>query len=729
MRTSATLIVVGLLISGQALAQDEANPVTPWLQSVDVPVDVDSGFVSAQGPGEQLVFTTEIFSEGASWLRLRFDEAFLSGLPGTPNASYLMITSHLDGAVQYLNAEHVKQWQNTSAYFNGDRVTVDLIAFEGTGENRLVMTSVIAGVGPVQPETICGPTDDRILSDDKANARALPIGCTAWIFDDCQHCLLTAGHCQGGANVIQFNVPLSNGEGGLNHPPPEDQYARDPSSTQGNGGQGVGSDWAYFGCFPNANTGLTPYEAQQESYTLADVQPPVQGQDIRITGYGSGGQLPEWNQVQKTHAGPFVTSNGSTVQYQADTTGGNSGSPVIDDSTGLAIGIHTHGGCNVGGGANSGTGISHGGLIAALLDPQGVCECPGLTFEFPGGLPDVIDPAGGTVLTVQVVGDEVIVPEPGSGVFHYDIGDGFVSVPMDEIGEALYEAVFPAVDCFTSVAFYVSAMDTEGELYTSPGDAPDVTHLTISATETQTVLFDDLEQDGDWTVGSPEDTATTGIWERGNPVGTEAQPENDHTEGGTDCYFTGQGVVGGGIGDNDVDNGFTTLTSPAFDLSGADAVTMSYWRWYDNDKGNAPNTNVFVIDISDDGGDTWTNLETIGPSGPGTFGGWIEHEFNVGDFVALTDSVMLRFIAEDDPADGQGSIVEAAIDDLEIVDVICESSCPADFNGDGELSILDFVAFQIAFVNGEDAADFNGDGELSILDFVSFQEAFVQGCP
>ena len=55
--------------------------------------------------------------------------------------------------------------------------------------------------------------------------------------------------------------------------------------------------------------------------------------------------------------------------------------------------------------------------------------------------------------------------------------------------------------------------------------------------------------------------------------------------------------------------------------------------------------------------------------------------------------------------------------------------CIADFNGDGELSILDFVAFQAAFVGGDDAADCDGDGALSVLDFVCFQQAFVAGCP
>ena len=157
-------------------------------------------------------------------------------------------------------------------------------------------------------------------------------------------------------------------------------------------------------------------------------------------------------------------------------------------------------------------------------------------------------------------------------------------------------------------------------------------------------------------------------------------------------------------------------------------ATISYWRWYSNDAGNAPNTNIFLIDISDDGGNSWVNVETIGPGGPETSGGWLQHAFNVGDFVDLTDSVQLRFIAEDDPTDGEGSIVEAAIDDLVIEELLCEDSCAVDFNGDGSLDILDFVAFQTAFQAGDDAADFNGDGLLNILDFVDFQIAFQAGC-
>jgi len=56
------------------------------------------------------------------------------------------------------------------------------------------------------------------------------------------------------------------------------------------------------------------------------------------------------------------------------------------------------------------------------------------------------------------------------------------------------------------------------------------------------------------------------------------------------------------------------------------------------------------------------------------------------------------------------------------------NACEADVNGDGELNILDFIAFQALFEAGDDAADANGDGDLNILDFTAFQALFEAGC-
>ncbi|MCW5757427.1 MAG: hypothetical protein KIT54_09345 [Phycisphaeraceae bacterium] len=55
--------------------------------------------------------------------------------------------------------------------------------------------------------------------------------------------------------------------------------------------------------------------------------------------------------------------------------------------------------------------------------------------------------------------------------------------------------------------------------------------------------------------------------------------------------------------------------------------------------------------------------------------------------------------------------------------------CPPDLNGDGSLTIFDFLEFQNLFAAGDMRADFDGDGTLTIFDFLAFQNAFAIGCP
>ncbi len=177
-----------------------------------------------------------------------------------------------------------------------------------------------------------------------------------------------------------------------------------------------------------------------------------------------------------------------------------------------------------------------------------------------------------------------------------------------------------------------------------------------------------------WSVVAPDD-ASTGNWTRVNPNGTEAQPENDHTPGGgnTDCWVTGQGSNGGSVGENDVDGGTTTLRSPSFDLSSTEGASVRYWRWYSNVAGNAPNADVFEVDLSNDDGNNWTPAEVVGPAGPGTSGGWIEAAIDVESVLPVTSQMRVRFRASDL---GDGSIVEAAIDDFSI-SYLADGDCPA----------------------------------------------------
>ncbi len=54
--------------------------------------------------------------------------------------------------------------------------------------------------------------------------------------------------------------------------------------------------------------------------------------------------------------------------------------------------------------------------------------------------------------------------------------------------------------------------------------------------------------------------------------------------------------------------------------------------------------------------------------------------------------------------------------------------CPADFNGDGHLNVLDFISFLNAYASGDPRGDFNGDGQRNALDFIAFLNAFAVGC-
>lgn len=347
-------IVCSVLVAVPSSAQNHV------LEQRVMPHYLSSGSLSNPGADAAVVFSAVVEEPGAEWLRLSFRHVEL-GLD-----SHLRLTGLEDGAEQHLYPIHLEQWKNTSAYFNGSRVLVELVAGPGTTGNLVEIGELYAGVVPTTPYTQCGPTDDRVPSNLPERGRLLNIGCTAWMYSD-QSCFASAGHCvasSGLLNVVQFNVPPSNPNGSLNHPGPEDQYAVDTSEVPfTNGGQG--NDWGMFRVFPNSETGLLPYEVQGSFLELAKINPSVDI-DVNVVGYGvdSG----ERNQVQQISFGPVVQSSQTSLRYRADTQGGNSGSGVVSELTGEAVAIHTHGGCTSSGGSNAGTSVTHPGFQAALAD-------------------------------------------------------------------------------------------------------------------------------------------------------------------------------------------------------------------------------------------------------------------------------------------------------------------------------------------------------------------------
>ena len=166
-----------------------------------------------------------------------------------------------------------------------------------------------------------------------------------------------------------------------------------------------------------------------------------------------------------------------------------------------------------------------------------------------------------------------------------------------------------------------------------------------------------------------------------------------------------------------MDGGTTTLTSPTMDASGGDVV-LSYYRWFSNSTGPGPQTDAFTVEISDDDGGSWANLETVGPSGPGIHGGWFLKTFNLDDITGFTPNAQfrIRFTAEDV---GLVSIVEAGVDGVGLSRLFCTDPCP-DTDGDDVVGIADLLDVLGSWGACPGcAADFNCDGVVGIEDLLA----------
>jgi V8-like Glu-specific endopeptidase len=363
-----------------SLAPSARAQIAPIPSTLEHP-HLDSGALDGPvaGADEAVVFTQLVSSPYASWVRLVFGaETRLAG------SSRLRLTALRDGGIQFHRAESLAEWSRSSCFFNGGEVVVELLAARGTSGNRVALESLEVGAPNYAPESICGPTDDRVRSFLLSQGR-LSVGCTGWLIGRANNGLdaaLTAGHCVASSTnqILELNVPLSTSGGSVVRAAPNDQYPFNVWNNSSLNG-GVGADYAVATVGRNSNTNLLPTQANGNAfYVLGTV--PSSGQ-IRITGYGSSstGTL---NLVQKTHVGPYSNRTATAISYATDTTGGNSGSPIVNEANGQAVGIHTHGGCSSGGGANNGTRIDRSDLATAI---RNLTRVAGSTSTFGAGCP------------------------------------------------------------------------------------------------------------------------------------------------------------------------------------------------------------------------------------------------------------------------------------------------------------------------------------------------------
>lgn len=322
---------------------------------------VDSKWIDNRASRERVVFQYVVRFRSSSWLRLFFDQTNL------PIGSYLRLTSLRDNDVQILDGRGIIDYGYASCYLNGEAIRVELVAGPNSLANRVLIVAVTAGIALA--ETICGPNDNRKQSTDKRQGRFAGI-CSGWLFGN--DAIGTAGHCGNTSSVmiVEFNVPNSTSSGNLVRSKAVDQYPTVLGTAKMLAGS-IGADWLVARLGKNSQSGKLPGEVQGAWYGLGSVPNAPSGQNIRVTGYGTSA-VRVLNQVQKTHVGPLNSIQGTYLRYRTDTTGGNSGSPVIHENTGLVIGVHTHGGCTSTGGANHGTRIDRADFQSAIKGLIGV---------------------------------------------------------------------------------------------------------------------------------------------------------------------------------------------------------------------------------------------------------------------------------------------------------------------------------------------------------------------
>lgn len=305
---------------------------------------------------------------------------------------------------------------------------------------------------------------------------------------------------------------------------------------------------------------------------------------------------------------------------------------------------------------------------------------------------------------------------PGSAVLRWslEISQEVRTEPLAELGSAVFGVTIPAIPCGRTIEYFIEAQSVGGQTLRFPAAGT----IEATAMETQTVFFDDFSSDQGWTVGAADDDATSGIWERGDPEATAAQPEDASI--GTNAYLTDP-LAGNGLGARDIDNGKTTLTSPAFDgIAPADwhraETLVTFDRWLSNDKSNNPNEDPLIVEVSGDGA-SWTPALIVNDN----FEAWRGESVTLADFVTPGAASRVRFVASDEIA---GSIVEAGVDAFEVVTLGCRYS-PADLDRDGDRDGDDFFLFLDLFTSGQPGADLDLDGDRDGDDFFGFLQLFT----
>ena len=271
--------------------------------------------------------------------------------------------------------------------------------------------------------------------------------------------------------------------------------------------------------------------------------------------------------------------------------------------------------------------------------------------DAPLAVNDTASTTQGTAVSGTVLGNDTDVDtgttltatlgaSPANGTVTLASGGSFTYTP---------NASFSGTDSFTYTA-------SDG---TAASNVATVT-ITVTPVSNPVVFFDDFETARGWTTNpNGTDTATTGQWERGNPESTTSTGTKQlgTTVSGVNGLVTGR-LAGTAVGSFDIDNGSTSIQSPAIVLpSGGNlTLTFSYYLAHLSNSSTADYLRVTIV-----GTTTAVVFQELGAA-DNDDAAWAAASVNLNAFAGQT--IRIRIDAADA---GSASLVEAAIDDVKIV--------------------------------------------------------------
>ena len=271
-------------------------------------------------------------------------------------------------------------------------------------------------------------------------------------------------------------------------------------------------------------------------------------------------------------------------------------------------------------------------------------------------------------LATYVITGQVIDEATGFGIPNADVLFQNATYEFQTIADASGNFTFPSMfdDTYTLYAGEWKYVTNSVEVDVNPGG--------VYIIELATGYYDDFIFDNFWDVSG---TVDVGIWERGEPYGTfsdggYSNPEFDlGSDYGDKAYVTGN-LNASGVGDDDVDNGYTNLVSPEMDLTGYFDPKLSYSRWFYNGGGTGDPNDTLRVFVGN--GIEEILIDAINGSSP-DLAEWIPIEINIKDYLEMTENMTVRFRTADQSATGH--LVEAGVDKFFVTDDVTSAPTAA----------------------------------------------------